>query len=111
MLGQSRAHTRDRIKTVNPATKMNDLLNGHIQKRHVRCGKSNCKCARGFPHSAFYHVWHADGRRYQKYIRKSEVETVRQQCQQYRQLQINLRAGRIEYKQLLARAREILRRL
>jgi hypothetical protein len=90
---------------------MNDLLNGHIQKRRVRCGKPNCKCAGGELHTAYYHVWHTDGRRYQKYVRKSKVETVRRQCEQYRQLQIKLRAGRIEYKQMIARARELFRSL
>ena len=90
---------------------MNDLLNGHIQKRRVRCGKPNCKCASGEPHTAFYHVWHCGRRRYQKYVRKSEVQTLRQRCEQYRQLQIGIRAGRVEYKQLLARARELFRSL
>jgi hypothetical protein len=90
---------------------MNDLLNGHIQKRRVRCGKSNCKCANGEPHTAYYHVWHTDGRRYQKYVRRSQVETIRHKCEQHRQLQIKLRAGRAEYKQLLARARELFGRL
>jgi len=90
---------------------MGDLLNGHIQKRRVRCGKLNCKCAKGFPHTAFYHIWHTDGMRYQKYVRKSEVQTLLQRCEQYRQLQIKLRAGRVEYKQLFARARELFRSL
>jgi hypothetical protein len=90
---------------------MNDLLNGHIQKRRVRCGKPNCKCVSGELHTAFYHVWHADGRRYQRYVRKSQVNTVRRRCEQYRQLQITLRAGRIKYKQLIARARELFRSL
>lgn len=86
-----------------------DLLSGHIQKRRVRCGKANCKCASGFFHTAYYHVWNTDGRRYQKYVRLSEVEKVRVACEQYRKLQIKLRAGRAEYKQLIARARELFR--
>jgi hypothetical protein len=90
---------------------MNDLLNGHIQKRRIRCGKPNCKCAKGEPHTAYYHVWDCDGQRYQKYVRKSEVETIRRKCEQYRQIQIKIRAGRIEYKQLFARARELFRSL
>lgn len=97
-------------KNANPATKMNELLNGHIQKRRVRCGKPNCKCAGGELHTAYYHVWHTDGRRYQKYVRKSQVESVRRKCDEYRQLQIELRAGRIEYKQMLAHARAFIRR-
>jgi TRAP-type mannitol/chloroaromatic compound transport system substrate-binding protein len=90
---------------------MNDLLNGHIQKRRVRCGKSNCKCARGFSHTTYYHVWHEGGRRFQRYVRLSEVDNLRHKCEQNRKLQTKLRAGRAEYKQLLARARELFRRL
>ncbi len=105
--------TREPLKTknVNPATKMSEMMCGHIQKRRVRCGKPNCKCASGERHTAFYHIWHTDGRRYQKYIRKSQVKTLRKQCEQYRLLQITIRAGRKEYKQLFARARLLLRSL
>lgn len=88
---------------------MSDLLNGHIEKRPVRCGKPNCKCAKGFPHTAFYHVWYADGQRFRKYIRKSQIKTLTYKCEQYRQLQIKLRAGRREHKQMLARAKVFLR--
>jgi allophanate hydrolase subunit 1 len=88
---------------------MSDLLNGHIQKRRVRCGKANCKCTKGEMHTAFYHVWHTDGRRYQKYIRRSQVEQIRAACLNYRNLQIQIRAGRAEYKQLFARARALIR--
>jgi hypothetical protein len=104
-------HADLKTKSVNPATKMSDLLNGHIQKRRVKCGKPNCKCANGEPHTAFYHVWHCDGVRYQKYIRHTEVERVRQACRTYRELQIKLRVGRSEYKQMIALARELFRSL
>lgn len=87
---------------------MSNLLNGHIQKRLVRCGKSNCKCADGERHTAFYHVWHYNGIRYQKYVRRSQVQDVRKACLNYRQLQIYLRAGRAEYKRMFAQMRELL---
>ncbi len=90
---------------------MNDLLNGHIQKRHVRCGKPNCKCAKGEPHTAYYHVWHEDGRRFQRYVRRVQVENVRNACDLHRELQTKLRAGRAEHKQILFRARELFSRL
>jgi len=90
---------------------MNDLLNGHIQKRRVRCGKFNCKCAKGELHTAFYHVWHEGGRRFQRYVRRSQVENIRNACNLHRELQTKLRAGRAEYKQILFRARELFSRL
>ena len=88
---------------------MSDLLNGHIQKRRVRCGKQNCKCARGEKHIAYYHVWYSDGQRFQKYVRRSQVEKLRSACQEYRELQIELRFGRAKYKKMIAQLREILR--
>ena len=99
-----------KTKSVKTTTKiMSDLLNGHIEKRAVRCGKSNCKCAKGFPHTAFYHVWYADGQRFRKYVRKSQIETLRRKCEQYRQLQIKIRAGRRQHKQMIANVKEFLR--
>ncbi len=98
-----------KIKSLNPATKMNELENGHIQKRRVRCGKPNCKCARGDFHTAFYHVWHEGGRRFQQYARRSQVDKIRVACDSNRALQANLRFGRAEYKQMIARMRELLR--
>ncbi len=98
-----------KIKSLNPATKMNELENGHIQKRRVRCGKPNCKCARGDFHTAFYHVWHKGGRRFQRYVRRSQVKNMRNACELNRNLQSKLRFGRAEYKQMIARIRELLK--
>ena len=115
ILGSKRLVRQATIKNVNPATKTDTtssrIMCGHIQERRVRCGKPNCKCANGEPHRAYYHVWYSDGIRYQKYVRRSQVEQVRRACQTYRELQIKLRFGRVEHKQLLARARELFRRL
>jgi hypothetical protein len=100
-----------KLKLSNPATKMSDLQPGHIQKRRVRCGKLNCRCAHGEMHSAFYHVWHLDGQRYQRYVRRSQIDSLRDACEAHRTLQIQLRAGRAKYKFNLARARELFRML
>lgn len=81
---------------------------GHVQRRGVRCGRMNCRCARGQKHAAFYHVWDADGQRYQKYVRRADVERVRAACARYRALQATLREGRAEYRQMLARSRDLL---
>jgi hypothetical protein len=86
---------------------MSDLLPGHVQERRVKCGKSNCKCAKGEPHIAYYHVWHEGGKRFQRYIKKSHLEAVRKACRENRTFQTQLRVGRTEYKQMLARARDL----
>jgi hypothetical protein len=48
--------------------------NGGIYKQEVRCGKKNCKCARGELHIAYYYFCRHDGKKLSKYyIRKSEL--------------------------------------
>jgi hypothetical protein len=87
---------------------MNNLLNGHIQKRRVRCGKDNCRCATGEKHTAFYHVWREAGKRFQIYVRKSEIEMIKTACRNNRILQTKLRKGRAEYKRNLKLMRQML---
>lgn len=95
-------------KNQKPATKM---LPGHVERRRVRCGKANCRCARGEAHTAYYHVWQAAGVRYRRYIPALIVEDVRRACDDYRALQVRLRAGRAEYQNTLRRARALFRML
>ena len=84
------------------------MLPGHVERRRVRCGKPNCKCARGAYHVAHYHVWHSDGTRFRRYIPALIVEDVRRGCDEYRALQSELRAGREEYRNMIRRLRELL---
>ncbi len=111
MLGQDGERAHLKTKESNPATKMPDLQPGHIQQRRVRCGKPTCRCARGERHLAYYHVWHDGGRRFQRYVRRSQIDNLRAACQAHRQLQARLRVGRAEYQRTLARARELFRML
>jgi hypothetical protein len=97
-------HT-DKNKSQNPAIKM--LLPGFIAIVRVRCGKSNCKCARGARHEAFYRVTYSSGNRLRKYVRRDQLAEVLAACQAHRDLQAQLRAGRAEYKQLLAQTRNL----
>jgi intergrase/recombinase len=87
------------------------ILSGHVAVKRIRCGKSNCRCARGAKHIAYYHVTYAEGGRQRQYIRRGEVEQVRAACEVNRVLQIELRHGRAEYKQTMSRARELFRML
>jgi hypothetical protein len=94
-----------RTKKSKRATKIEPHA-GHIQRRRVRCGKSNCRCARGQSHVAYYHVWKSDGVRYQRYIRRADVGAMRRACAEHRALQAELRAGRENYKAMLRRLRD-----
>lgn len=95
-----------KTKTQNPAIKM---LPGFIASVRVRCGKLNCRCSRGTRHTAYYHVTYSRGVRFRKYVRRDQVAATRAACTAYRDLQVQLRAGRAEYKRSLARMRELIR--
>ena len=95
-----------RTKTSNLTTK---ILPGSVERRMVRCGKANCKCTRGELHGPyFYHVTTDETVRSRRYIPRAEVAVVAQACQEHRELQAQLLAGRKRYKLILAAARQIL---
>jgi hypothetical protein len=51
-----------------------EILNGGIYNQPRKCGKQNCKCARGEYHSAYYFFTRYGGTLYKTYIKKSELE-------------------------------------
>jgi hypothetical protein len=87
------------------------MLPGCIASVRVRCGKSNCRCARGDRHIAHYHVTYCDGARSRKYVRRDQLAEVLAACQAHRILQAQLRAGRAEYKESLAQTRKLAKLL
>src|SRR5262249_10006079 len=88
----------------NSAIKM---LPGFVTALRVRCGKANCRCARGDRHLAHYHVTYCGGVRARRYVRHEDVQAMLAACEAHRDLQAKLRAGRAEYKQLLAQTRNL----
>lgn len=53
-----------------------EITTGGVYRQRVRCGKSNCKCARGEPHTAYYFFASRNGKLTKTYIRKAHVEEV-----------------------------------
>jgi hypothetical protein len=94
----------DENKYENAAIKM---LPGFVATVPIRCGKPNCRCTRGDPHVAHYHVSYHSGIRVRKYVRRDQLPEVLAACEAHRNLQAQLRAGRAEYKQLLAQTRNL----
>lgn len=113
MLGKKGRARMRKTKTVKTATKTSiDSLPGHVQKRRVYCGKSNCRCVfDNERHAAFYHVFVENGRRVQRYVRRKDVETIRAACLKNRKFQDELRRGRKEYLQTLNQMRGLLKRI
>lgn len=59
-------------------------LPGAVCLQRVRCGKPNCRCARGELHTAYYRFWHEGGRRRKAYVRRADVERTRAACDLWR---------------------------
>ena len=95
-------------KIANPAIK---ILPGFVARVRVRCGKLNCRCRLGERHLAHYRVTYSRGDRVRKYVRRNDVDETRAACEAHRVLQAQLRAGRSEYKELLAETRKLVKLL
>lgn len=54
--------------------KASEIQNGGLYLQRVRCGKANCKCARGKLHTAYYFFTRCNGKLVKFYVRKAEVE-------------------------------------
>lgn len=78
---------------------------GSLQVQRVRCGKANCRCARGQLHEGYYYLylWSTAGPS-KLYVRRKDVAAVRAVTEARRKRQ---RAWRAE----LNEARAFLRRL
>ncbi len=51
-----------------------EIENGGLYSQRVRCGKANCKCARGETHTAFYFFTRRGGKLVKLYVRHTEVD-------------------------------------
>jgi hypothetical protein len=93
-------------KTENMLPKM---LPGTVCRQMIRCGKPNCKCARGQLHGAYYyHFVRVGGRLRKRYLKPDEVEAVKAACQVRRGYE---RSKRNETRQAYQSVRELIARL
>ena len=77
-------------------------LNGSIHATFVRCGKANCRCARGERHGPYYHRYQRVGDRILKeYIPLALVTDVRAACTRYQQQQSEIRSESKKFNSML----------
>src|SRR5688500_34237 len=78
------------------------LLSGAVCAQYKRCGKANCRCARGQLHGPYYYrfKWHS-GRVIKKYIPLAQVEEVFAACARHRAVQADRRASNERFTSLL----------
>jgi Family of unknown function (DUF6788) len=70
---QSVASVSPEIKSAKTPTKI-EPLRGHLERRFVRCGKANCKCAKGELHGPYFlRRWRNGGKKRSNYVKKRDV--------------------------------------
>jgi hypothetical protein len=76
-----------RNKVDEKPTKMGPM-GGTIEGRMIRCGKPNCKCAKGDLHGPYYvRRWREYGKRCSKYVKKGDVSATFQALSEHRRQQ------------------------
>ncbi len=63
------------------------LLRGNLSERSTKCGKPNCRCARGQLHSALYLVQSQGGKPRQICVPKAWHDRVRRAVEDYHEMQ------------------------
>ena len=84
------------------------MLVGVVLPQLVRCGRPNCRCARGELHGPyFYRFWREGNRLRKAYVRPADLEQVRARCEARRQAHRELRAAWATWRELLTAVREV----
>jgi hypothetical protein len=98
--------TRRKKKSKEKPTKI-ELLRGHIEVRYVKCGRANCKCAKGELHGPYHLLrWKSAGRKITRYVKKGEEQAVFATVSAYRRKKVEQRQQRDSYMELGREIRE-----
>ena len=81
---------------------------GSLHAQRVRCGKANCKCARGQLHEGYYFFWSNSAGAFKRYVRRTDVPTVRAVIERRKQ---RVAAFRSELRQAHAELWRLLKSL
>ncbi len=87
------------------------ILCGSVHREFKKCGKSNCKCAKGQLHGTYYyHFVRVDGKLKKRYLKASEVEQIQIACLERREKEkvqrARQRAGWKQLRELRSEIRE-----
>ncbi len=95
-----------------PKTPPAEALPGAVCAQYKRCGKPNCKCARGQLHGPYFYRFRWRGGRVTKvYIPLAEVEAVRAACARHRERKTEMQANDAHLRWLLATIKAKLKEL
>ena len=87
------------------------MLPGVVCAQMVRCGKPNCKCARGELHGPYYfRFWRDGGRLRKQYVRAADLAATQAACEgrrnEQRAVRVSRKLGADELHSLLAQLRQ-----
>ena len=83
-------------------------LPGTVRVQWVRCSRSNCCCARGELHGPyFYRVWRENGKVRKEYVKRTEVDKVRRQCNARKEIRRQLQKSWSTLRLMRERIREV----
>ncbi len=81
-----------------------EIANGGLYLQRVRCGKQNCKCARGETHPAYYFFTRRAGKFVKIYVRKANVE-------EFTEIANQAALDRVQKRHLVKESNKLFRRL
>jgi hypothetical protein len=61
------------------------MMKGSVYQMQRKCGKPNCRCAEGQPHSSMVLSWSEGGRTRLQSVPEKKLDKFRQQTEQYQQ--------------------------
>lgn len=113
ILGAQGRERGPRHKPENLSHKI-EPLQGSVSVQYVRCGRSNCKCAKGQLHGPYYvRFWREFGGRRRKYVKKGDLDRILKGCEARKENQREMRNLVKEINQagkpILRMIREMLR--
>jgi len=88
------------------------IVIGAVCAQWKRCGKPNCKCARGELHGAYYYLfWQEGGRQRKAYIRREDEAAARAAYEERKRMRASLRVeralGRNQWRALIDQYRSL----
>lgn len=62
------------------------ILQGYVRSERVKCGKSNCRCAKGKLHGEYFYRYEwQNGRRVKSYVKREDIDDVIAACSAWRE--------------------------
>jgi hypothetical protein len=95
------------VKTNKAKSLPKPFIPGTVCLQMVRCGKKKCHCAKGELHGPYYyHFWRENGRLRKAYVKRSELDRVRTQCDARKQIRRNQQKSWEEWRRIQGVIRE-----